>query len=75
MNIEFDSESVYDDSDKYIKTKINLYENRVNTKFQGKNLPKEYASCKCLSFIMLVSLIRANKNTTLKHFCKIVNMQ
>ena len=75
MNIEFDSESVYDDSDKYIKTKINMYENRVNTKFQGKKMPKEYASCKCLSLIMSVSLIRANKNTILKHFCKIINMQ
>ena len=30
---EFDSESVYGDSDKYIKTKIKLYGNKVNTNF------------------------------------------
>ena len=36
MNKEFDRESVYGDNDKYIKAKINLYENKVNTNFQGK---------------------------------------
>ena len=40
MNIEFDSEPVYGDNDKYIKTKINLYGDKVNTNFQGKKLPK-----------------------------------
>ena len=42
MNKEFDSEPVYGDNDKYIKEKINLYENKVNTNFQGKkNAPKK----------------------------------
>ena len=36
MNIEFDSEPVYGDNDKYIKTKIKMYEDTVNTNFQGK---------------------------------------
>ena len=36
LNIEFDSEPVYSDNYKYIKTKIKLYEDRVNTNFQGK---------------------------------------
>ena len=52
MNIEFDSEPVYGDNDKYIKTKIKIYEDRVNTNFQGKKVPKENASSKCLSLIM-----------------------
>ena len=30
-----------------------MYEDRVNTNFQGKKVPKENASCKCLSLIML----------------------
>ena len=30
MNIEFDSEPVYGDGDKYITTKIKMYEDRVN---------------------------------------------
>ena len=44
LSIEFDSEPVYDDVDKYIKTKIKMYRDRVNTNFQGKKVPKESAS-------------------------------
>ena len=33
MNKEFDSELVYGDSDKYIKTKIKSYGHKVNTNF------------------------------------------
>ena len=46
LNIEFDSDPVYGDVDKYIKTKIKMYEDRVNTNFQGKKVPKENASYK-----------------------------
>ena len=62
MNIEFDSEPVYGDGDKYIKTKIKMYGDRVNTNFQGKKVPKENALYKFLSLIMLDSVIRVNKN-------------
>ena len=61
MNIEFDSEPVYGGNDKYINTKIKMYEDRVNTNFQGKKVPKENASYKCLSLIMLGSVIRVKK--------------
>ena len=44
LSIKFDSEPVYGDNDKYIKTKIKIYEDRVNINFQGKKLPKENAS-------------------------------
>ena len=40
-NIEFDSVPVYGDNDKYIKTKIEMYEDRVNANFQGKKVSKE----------------------------------
>ena len=30
-----------------------MFEDRVNTNFQGKKVPKENASYKCLSLIML----------------------
>ena len=49
INIEFDSETVYGDGDKYIKTKIKMDCGRVNTNFQCKKVPKENASYKCLS--------------------------
>ena len=74
MNIEFDSEPVYGDNDKYIKTKMKMYEDRVNTNFQGKKVPEENTSYKCLSLIVLDSVIRVNKNTIHKHFWKSVNM-
>ena len=58
---EFDSEPVYGDSDKYIKIKIKIYRDKVNTNFQGKKIPKENASYKYLSLIMLDTVIRVNK--------------
>ena len=61
LNIEFDSEPVYGDVDKYIKTKIKTYGDKVNTNFQGQKVPKENASYKCISLIMLDSVIRVNK--------------
>ena len=33
MNIEFDSEHVYGDNDKYIKTKMKSYGDKMNTHF------------------------------------------
>ena len=75
LNIKFDSELVYGDVDKYIKTKIKIYGNRVNTIFQGQKLPKENASYKCISLIMLDSVIRVNKQyypQTLLEECKYV---
>ena len=47
-NIEFDKEPVYGDNDKYIKTKIKSYGDKVNTNFQGNKIPKENALYKCL---------------------------
>ena len=73
LSIKFDSEPVYGDNDKYIKTKIKLFGDKVNTNFQGKKLPKENASYKRLSLIMLDSVIRANKkhyHQTLLEECK-----
>ena len=75
LNIEFDSELVNGDVDKYIKTKIKMYGDKVNTNFQRKKVPKENASYKCLSLIMLDSVIRVNKkyySQTLLEECKYV---
>ena len=75
LDIKFDSQPVYGDGDKYIKTQIKMYGDRVNTNFQDKKVPKENASYKCLSLIMLDSAIRANKrfySQTLLEECKYV---
>ena len=62
LKIEFDSKSVYGNDDKYIKTKIKIYNSSMFTNFQGKKMPKEKVPCKCLSIIMLDSVIKAKKN-------------
>ena len=59
MNLIFDSEPVYGDNDKYIKKKTKSHE--INTNFQGKKIPKQNASYKCLLLIILDPVIRANK--------------
>ena len=61
LKIEFDSEPVYDDSDKYIKTKIKIYTGSIIANFQSKKMPKQKVPYKCLSIIMLDSVIKAKK--------------
>ena len=71
--MKFDSEPVYGHNNKYIKTKLKSYEGIINTNFQGKNIPKENASYKCLSLIMLDYVIKVNKkyhSQTLLEECK-----
>ena len=40
LKIEFDSKPVYGDNDKYIKTKIKIFNGSVNTNLQGKKNAK-----------------------------------
>ena len=61
MKINFESNPVYGDDDKYIKTKIKIYADSIVTNFHNKKMPKEKALCKCLSIIMIDSVIKANK--------------
>ena len=51
MNIKFDKEPVYGDSDKYIKAKIKSYGDKVNTNFQGKKVPNKNPCTKWKSII------------------------
>ena len=61
LKIEFNSKPVYGDDEKYIKTKIKTYGDSVITNFHSKKIPKEKAPCKCLSIIMLDSVMKAKK--------------
>ena len=73
MNKEFDKEPAYGGSEKYIKTKIKSYGDKINTDFQGRKKPKENTSYKHLSLIMLDSVVRVNKKyypQTLLEECK-----
>ena len=64
LQIEFDRVPVYGDNDEYIQTKIKIYANSINTNFQVKEMPKEKGPCRCLSIIILGSVIKAKK----KHY-------
>ena len=73
LKIDFESKPVYGDDGKYIKTKIKIYADNVITNFHNKNMSREKAPCKCLSMIMLDSVIKANKKyypQTLLEECK-----
>ena len=75
MKINFKSKPVYGDADKYIKTKIKTYADNKITNFHNKKMPKEKAPCKCLSIIMIDSIIKANKKyypQTLLEECKYI---
>ena len=75
LKIDFESKPVYGDIDKYIKTKIKIYAGSVITNVHGKKIPKEKAPCKCLSIIVLDSVIKSNKKYYPKTFleeCKYV---
>ena len=61
MRTDFESKAVNDDDDKYTKTKIKIYADNMITNFHYKKMPKEKARCKCLSIIMLDSVIKTNK--------------
>ena len=61
LKINFESKPVYGDDDKYIKTKIKIYAGSMVTNFHNKKIPEEKAPCKCLSIIMLDSVIKVNK--------------
>ena len=74
MKITFESKPVYGEDVECIKTKIKMYAGSLITNFHNKKMPKEKAPCKCLSIIMIDSVIKANKKTILKHFYKNVCM-
>ena len=63
MSLDFDSKTTYGDDDKYIKTKIKTYKDSIITNFYNKKgskkIPEEKIPHKCLSIIILDSVIYA----------------
>ena len=62
---EFDSEPVDGDNDIYIKTKIKSHGDKVNTNFQGKEIPKESASYKSINQSNNQSIISQSINQSI----------
>ena len=46
LNVKFHSQFIYDD--KYIKTKVKLFNNSINTLFSGDAIPKERIHYTCI---------------------------
>ena len=59
ISIDFNCKSTYDD--KYIKAKIKTYADIIITNFHNKKIPKEKVPCKCVSIIMLDSVIESDE--------------
>ena len=61
MKIDFNTKTTYGDDDKYIKTKIKTYKDSIITNFYNKNgskkIPEEKLQHRCLSIIILDSVI------------------
>ena len=75
MKITFETKPVYDEDVKYIKTKTKPYAGNIIKNFHNKKMPKEKAPCKCLSIIIIDSVIKANKKyypQTLLEECKYI---
>ena len=59
--IDFESKPTYGYDDKLIKTKIKTLADIIITNFHNKKMPKEKVPCKCLSIIMLDSVIESDE--------------
>ena len=63
MKIDFNTKTTYGDDDKYIKTKIKTYKDSITTNFYNKKgskkIPEEKIPHKCLSVIILDSVLYA----------------
>ena len=63
MKIDFNTKTTYGDDDKYIKTKIKTYKDNITTNFYNKKgskkVPEEKIPHKCLSIIILDSVLYA----------------
>ena len=57
----FDSKPFYsNDDNKYIKSKLKTFKDSIITNFHNKKVPEEKVPYKCLSIIILDSVIKSN---------------
>ena len=63
MKIDFNTKNTYGDDDKYTTTRIKTYKDSIITNFYNKKwskkIPEEKIPCKCLSIMILDSVIYA----------------
>ena len=70
MGVDFESKATYDD--KYINTKVKTYKDSITANIYDetgfKEVPEEKVPHKCLSIIILDSVLYAHEKITQKHF-------
>ena len=59
LSVEFDSQLVY--SEKYMKTRVKTFEDKVITKFTDNEIPKEHAHYSCIAAISVDFVIKIQK--------------
>ena len=59
LNVEIHSQPIY--NEKYIKTKVKIFNNTINTLFSGHEIPKERNHYVCVSAICIDSVLRVDK--------------
>ena len=59
LSVEFDSQPVYDE--KYIKTRVKTFDDKVITKFTDNEIPKENTHYSCIAVSCVDSVIRLEK--------------
>ena len=59
LNVKYHSQPIYDD--KYIKTKVKIFNISINTLFSGDEIPKERIHYVCISAICIDSVLRRDK--------------
>ena len=59
LNVKFHSQPIYDD--KYIKTKVNTFNNAIKKLFSGDEIPKDRIHYICISAICIDSVLRRDK--------------
>ena len=77
MKIDFNTKTTYSDDDKFLKPRIKTYKDSITTSFYNENrskkIPEEKVPHKCLSIIILDSVIYAYEKyrpRTLLEECK-----
>ena len=64
LNLKFHNQPIYDD--KYLKTKVKIFNNTINKLFSGDKIPKERIYYICISAICINSVLRADKKNYLQ---------
>ena len=64
LSVEFDSKSVYDE--KYIKTRVKTFQDKVITKFTDNEIPKQNTHYSCIAAICIDSVIKLEKENYLQ---------